>query len=351
MMSASRNGTDEQDQRVAKADVHCRQQEQSGDGSQAASAVTAAVAAAAEVETLGSTTAIVMTASEEAATAAAADAIESAEPTDEQAKDEEEARAQENSNKTGSGMAEAAAVATASYWMRSLRLEPHPLMSGGFFKETYKDPTQVQVETIDGKTVLRPLSTLIYYLHLPTHTFNRSTLFYQSRCSSVMMHHYSGQPCSLYFLASGGSSVSGRKKAEAEGDAKVDDHHQQAMAAAQEERNRRRRLGLRKIRLGSRGPEFGETCQAVIIKGTWFTRILESDNPKKDAEEGEAALESSDYSLVGVTVAPGFHYDDLKMATYDTIMEYHKDLYAAAAAAAAETTTAASELEITTTTP
>ena len=91
----------------------------------------------------------------------------------------------------------------------------------------------------------------------------RSTLFHQSRCSSVMMHHYSGKPCSLYFLSRKPPSAA------ASGTAPPPSGN----------------LSLRKIILGSRGPEFGETCQAVIMKGTWFTRMLEAEgDPKPDGK-------------------------------------------------------------------
>ena len=61
----------------------------------------------------------------------------------------------------------------ASYWVKALRLEPHPIMSGGFFKETFRDPNQVKVTCTDGKLLTRSLSTLIYYLHLPTPKFGK----------------------------------------------------------------------------------------------------------------------------------------------------------------------------------
>ena len=38
---------------------------------------------------------------------------------------------------------------TARYWVKQLQLEAHPFMEGGYFKETFKDKTQVEVRGND----------------------------------------------------------------------------------------------------------------------------------------------------------------------------------------------------------
>ena len=35
---------------------------------------------------------------------------------------------------------------SAKYWIQQLKLQSHPFMAGGYFRETFKDDVQVQVK-------------------------------------------------------------------------------------------------------------------------------------------------------------------------------------------------------------
>ena len=44
---------------------------------------------------------------------------------------------------------------SAKYWIQQLKLQSHPFMAGGYFRETFKDDMQVQVKgknTTNGTT-------------------------------------------------------------------------------------------------------------------------------------------------------------------------------------------------------
>ena len=64
----------------------------------------------------------------------------------------------------------------ACKWIETLKLEPYPLMSDCYHKETFRDSSQIQVNATDGSPLTRPLTTLNYFLHLPTMPFSKSLL-------------------------------------------------------------------------------------------------------------------------------------------------------------------------------
>jgi len=75
--------------------------------------------------------------------------------------------------------------------VKSLELKPHP--EGGYYRETYRAP--LQVETAQGK---RNVGTAIYYL-LPKGAyaaFHRVT-------SDEVWHHYDGAPLMLHLIENG----------------------------------------------------------------------------------------------------------------------------------------------------
>jgi predicted cupin superfamily sugar epimerase len=82
--------------------------------------------------------------------------------------------------------------------IETLALLPHP--EGGFFRETFRSP--LQVETPWG---MRAASTAIYFL-LPAATF--STL-HRVR-SEEAWHHYDGDPLELHTIDAGGAHASVR---------------------------------------------------------------------------------------------------------------------------------------------
>ena len=61
----------------------------------------------------------------------------------------------------------------ASRWIETLKLETYPLMTDCYHKETYKDSSQIEVKASDGSLLTRSLTTLNYFLHLPTMPFSK----------------------------------------------------------------------------------------------------------------------------------------------------------------------------------
>lgn len=113
----------------------------------------------------------------------------------------------------------------AARLIKKLGLEEHP--EGGYFKQTYRSDTIVNVEGYDGP---RNISTAIYYL-LAGRQFSA---FHRIR-SDEIWHHYAGGSITLYTIGSDGK--------------------------------------LSKIKVGRSG-----TPQAVIKAGTWFAGTLDGKN-------------------------------------------------------------------------
>ena len=153
----------------------------------------------------------------------------------------------------------------ASHWIKKLELEKHPFMDSGYFKEIFRDD-QNQVVTSNEET--RAASTLIYFLHLPEGSdIGPEKTFYRSK-SSVISHFYDGQPIKIFLL----------------------DKEKQVQSV-------------------TIGPD--TQLHYVVKPGTWFSRFLDFE-PKED-------LEKSPFSLVGVTVAPGFDLRDLENSSLKDI--------------------------------
>jgi predicted cupin superfamily sugar epimerase len=141
----------------------------------------------------------------------------------------------------------------ATYWVKRLRLEPHP--EGGYFRQTYRSEVTIAREALPvGFGGARAASTAIYFL-LEGKNFSA---FHRLR-SDEMWHFYIGTPVSVPVI-----DASGRYSS---------------------------------IILGN-DPESGQVLQAVVPAGCWFA---------------SHAADWESFALVGCTVAPGFDFEDFEM--------------------------------------
>jgi uncharacterized protein len=111
----------------------------------------------------------------------------------------------------------------AARLVKKLVLEEHP--EGGYFKQTYRSDTIVNVEGYGGP---RNISTAIYYMLVG----GQFSAFHRIR-SDEIWHHYAGGSISLYAINDGGK--------------------------------------MSKIKIGNNG-----TPQAVIQAGTWLAAALDN---------------------------------------------------------------------------
>jgi predicted cupin superfamily sugar epimerase len=132
-----------------------------------------------------------------------------------------------------------------------LGLEPHP--ERGYFGETYRAPSSVQVERPGG---VRAASTAIYFLI----TAREPATFLHRLVSDEIFHLYDGGPLEILRLRPDGTWDVAR-------------------------------LGM--------NLETGERPQIVIPAGTWF---------------GTELVAGASHCLVGCTVAPGFEFADFELA-------------------------------------
>jgi uncharacterized protein len=111
----------------------------------------------------------------------------------------------------------------AARLVKKLRLEEHP--EGGYFKQTYRSDTIVNVEGYGGP---RNIATAIYYMLVGC----QFSALHRIR-SDEIWHHYAGGSITLYAIGSGGK--------------------------------------MSKIKIGK-----GGAPQAVIQAGTWFAASLDN---------------------------------------------------------------------------
>jgi predicted cupin superfamily sugar epimerase len=142
----------------------------------------------------------------------------------------------------------------ADYWINKLQLSPH--IEGGAFREVYRSslfvPGHCLPVLFQGD---RHISTSIYFL------LNRGQFSAFHRIASdELWHFYYGDPLLIHEINHAGLLVTHR--------------------------------------LGS-DPEKGETFQTVIRAGSWFASIPAT---------------SSEYSLAGCTVSPGFDFAEFELA-------------------------------------
>lgn len=142
----------------------------------------------------------------------------------------------------------------SEYWIEKLEMVPHP--EGGYFKEVYRSEESYKGEHLPERYGgERSHSTSIYFLLVG----EQVSKFHRIKSDEVW-HFYEGSPVTIY-------RISGKAE-------------------------------LNATVLG-RDYENGERLQSVIPKGEWF---------------GAEVNNKDSYSLVGCTVAPGFHFNDFELA-------------------------------------
>ncbi len=142
---------------------------------------------------------------------------------------------------------------SAQYWVEKLKLQSHP--EGGYFAETYRSQELIAQACLPERYFGdRVFATQIYYLL----KHDQKSLFHRVK-SDETWHFYEGQPLALYMISPTGDFTT--------------------------------------VTLG-RGHE-GFVFQYTVPQGYWFAATVEAE---------------SDFSLVGCTVAPGFHFDDFELA-------------------------------------
>jgi predicted cupin superfamily sugar epimerase len=157
----------------------------------------------------------------------------------------------------------------AEYYITKLGLTKHP--EGGWFKEIYRsDETILREHLPERFKGERAYSTSIYFL-LTSGSFSA----FHRISSDELWHFYAGSSVTIYMIDDSGK--------------------------------------YSELKVGS-NLESGEVFQCVIPKGVWFA----------------ASVNAADsYSLVGCTVAPGFHFDDFELGNREKmILAYpqHKEL-------------------------
>ena len=148
--------------------------------------------------------------------------------------------------------------AHAEYWISHLQLTRH--VEGGWFKETYRSPLNVQLP----QHVSRAISTSIYFL-LEKDDFSA----FHRIASDEQWHFYSGDGLVIYEFDQGGELI---------------EHH-----------------------LGP-DPANGDHFQITVKKGHWFASRVKPGGV---------------YSLAGCTVAPGFEYADFELARRDELTQQY----------------------------
>ena len=148
-------------------------------------------------------------------------------------------------------------------------MQPHP--EGGFFKETYRSDTRVQVTQADGSIIERSAATAIMFLI----TGSNVSRLHRIK-SDEIWHFYGGAPLVVVEM-----------------DAST--------------------LHITHTRIGRNVLE-GEVVQYCVPAGKWFGSYSEGT-----------------YSFVGCTVSPGFEFSDFELASSEQL----RGAFAAVPAAAA----------------
>jgi predicted cupin superfamily sugar epimerase len=141
-----------------------------------------------------------------------------------------------------------------------LKLKPHP--EGGFFKETYRSKGKITSKSKSRFPNRRNFSTAIYFLLLK----GSVSKFHRIK-SDEAWHFYLGGPLTILEIDSKGK--------------------------------------MKKTILG-RDLESGEKLQHIVPAGSWFGSYLDS---------------STEFALVGCTVAPGFDFKDFEMANQKVLLK------------------------------
>lgn len=149
---------------------------------------------------------------------------------------------------------------TADYFIKHLHLQPHP--EGGFFKETYRSPGIIPMQSLPDFTGDRHYSTAIYFL-LQQGDFSAFHRIKSDEC----WHFYEGGSLFIHV---------------------IDDDGKYSC-----------------IHLG-RNIHEGEVFQFVVPAGNWFA---------------SEPTPGSNFTLAGCTVAPGFDFADFEMATTENLLK------------------------------
>jgi len=147
---------------------------------------------------------------------------------------------------------------TAEYWIDKLSLQAHP--EGGYFNETYRSEEQIDGSELPSRYGSpRVFGTSIYFL-LTTESVSN----FHRLASDEIWHYHQGGGAIIHMISEEGGLISKHI-----------------------------------------GPELevGESLQVIIPKGTWFA----------------AEVKSSDFILVGCTVAPGFEFRDFELADREAL--------------------------------
>lgn len=153
--------------------------------------------------------------------------------------------------------------------IRQFELQPHP--EGGYYRETYRSPASVTAEA--GR---RDASTAIYYL------LERGDYSAWHRIASdELWHFYTGSALNVHVV---------------------------------DEQGR-----LTTHCLGNPLQDAACTFQALVPAGHWFAAEL-APYPRQ-----VTASDSSDYSLVGCTVAPGFEFSEFELADTQVLLRRYPE--------------------------
>ena len=153
----------------------------------------------------------------------------------------------------------------ANYWIKKLELTKHP--EGGYFKEVYRDDEVIKDDHLPSRFKGdRNYSTAIYYLL----DGNNFSAFHKIK-SDEIWHFYAGTSLIIYVIDKDGN--------------------------------------LKKIVLGN-NPEKDEHLMAVIPKKSWFAAKV---------------IDNNSFSLIGCTVAPGFHFDDFELGNRENLIRQYPE--------------------------
>ena len=143
---------------------------------------------------------------------------------------------------------------TTAYWIRSLKLAPHP--EGGFYREVYRCTEDLACRALPARyTGSRAVSTSIYFL-----LRGRDISRFHRLASDEIWHFYAGSPLTVHIIDPKG--------------------------------------GFQAVHLGIEGRR-RQQPQLVIKRHHWFAATV--DHPRE-------------YTLMGCTVAPGFDFADFELA-------------------------------------
>jgi uncharacterized protein len=159
-------------------------------------------------------------------------------------------------------------MATAQEIIAALKLQPHPI-EGGFFRETYRSPGIIPVESLPpeySSQSSRSLGTSIYYL-LTADTFSEM----HRLPTEEVFHLYLGGPVRMLQLFAGGAS---------------------------------RELVLGTDILGGQQP------QVIVPAGVW---------------QGSRLEPGVEFALLGATMAPGFDYADYEQGRRSVLAGLYPD--------------------------